>query len=127
MLKGSKLLRISAVLELIIGIASLLIVWFMVGSADFRALIKEDLASNVLLSITMVYGVHILEIIAGLIGIVKANKKSVLTLILGLIVMVINLVEYFTHNLDTMQIIIQSVSLIVPYLYLHGAFMNWKG
>ena len=127
MLKGSKLLKIAGILELIIGVGTLIITWFIVGSADMSSVVNDDIAANVLLLIVVVYGIHIFEALAGLIGIIKANKKSVLTFVLGVILFFGNLVEFFTHDQDTIQIVIHAVTLIVPYLYLHGAFMNWKG
>lgn len=45
-------------------------------------------------------------------------------LMLGLILFVMNLWEFFTYANDVTQIILHAITLIVPYYYLHNAFRN---
>ena len=126
-MRGIKFLKTASILEIVIGLASLLMAWFIVGKGDFSDLLKEGFASQIFLSILLVYGIHIFEILAGVIGLTKSSKKSVFVLILGIILFGINLVEFFTFDNDMIAIIIHAVSLVVPYFYLHGAYMNLKG
>lgn len=49
-----------------------------------------------------------------------ANKA----LILGLILFVMNLWEFFIYANDVTQIILHAITLIVPYYYLPNAFRN---
>lgn len=126
-MRGTKFLKTASILEIVIGLASLLMSWFIVGNGDFSNFLKEGFASQIFLSILLVYGIHIFEILAGIIGLVKSSKKSVFVLILGIILFGINLVEFFTFDNDMIAIIIHAVSLVVPYFYLHGAYMNLKG
>lgn len=127
MLKGSKHLRIAGMLEIVIGVLMLLFTWTLVGAGDFSAVLNEGAASNALMSIVILYGFHIFEILAGIIGIVCANKKSALTLVLGLALFFINLWEFFSYGTDVMQIVMHAITLIVPYYYLHNAYCNFKG
>lgn len=127
MLKGSKHLKIAGILEIVIGALMLLFTWMLVGAGDFSSVLNEGMASNALLSIVILYGFHIFEIIVGLVGVACANKKSLLTLVLGAVLFVINLWEFFSYSNDIMQIVIHALTLVVPYYYLHNAYRNYKG
>lgn len=127
MLKGSKHLKIAGILEIVIGALMLLFTWMLVGAGDFSSVLNEGTASNALLSIVILYGFHIFEIIVGLAGVACANKKSLLTLVLGAVLFVINLWEFFSYSNDIMQIVIHALTLVVPYYYLHNAYRNYKG
>lgn len=128
MLKGSKHLRIAGFLEILIGVVMLLVTWFLVGSGDFSKVVNEGLADNALMSITVLYGFHIFEIFTGIIGVLRANKKSYFALILGIILFVINLWEFFTYaDMGILQIVMHALTLVVPYYYIHNAFRNIKG
>ena len=124
MLKGSKHLRIAGILEIVIGAVMLIFTWQLAGAGDFSDVIDEGLANKALLSLVVLYGFHIFEIFTGFIGVIRANKKSYLALILGLILFVMNLWEFFIYANDVTQIILNAITLIVPYYYLHNAFRN---
>ena len=64
-----------------------------------------------------------MEIITGLVGVLSANKKSSLVLILGIVLFIVNLWEFFTYDQNITQIVIHALTLIVPY-YLHNAYRN---
>lgn len=125
-LRGSKHLRIAGVLELIIGVVMLLLTWLLAGEGDFSIALNADLASDAFMSLLVLYGFHVLEIFAGIVGIVRANKRSYLALILGLVLFVVNLWEFFTYDQNVMQIIIHALTLVVPYYYLHNVFRNLR-
>ena len=126
MLQGSKHLRIAGILEIVIGAVMLVFTWMLVGAGDFSSVLNEGLASNALMSIVVLYGFHIFEIVVGLIGVACSIKKSSLTLILGLALFFINLWEFFSYSNDVMQIVMHAVTLVVPYYYLHNAYRNFK-
>ena len=65
-----------------------------------------------------------MEIITGLVGVLSANKKSSLVLILGIVLFIVNLWEFFTYDQNITQIVIHALTLIVPYYYLHNAYRN---
>ena len=128
MLKGSKHLRISWFLEILIGVVMLLVTWFLVGNGDFSKVVNEGLAANTLMSIIFFYGSHTTEIFTGIIGVLRANKRSYFALILGIILFVINLWEFFTYaDMGILQIIMHALTLVVPYYYIHNAYRNIKG
>ena len=75
MLKGTKFLRVGAVLEIIVGAVSLLAVWGILGATTETFVPNETIGANVLLSAVAVYGIHIFEVVAGLFGLVRANRE----------------------------------------------------
>lgn len=125
MLKGSKHLRIAGILEIIIGAAMLIFTWMLVGEGDFSEVLKDNAAGSVFISILVLYGFHIFEILTGIVGVARANKKSYLALILGIIIFAANLWKFFAYDDQTVtQILIHALTLVVPYYYLHNAFRN---
>lgn len=124
MLKGTKFLRVGAVLEIIVGAVSLLAVWGILGATTETFVPNETVGANVLLSAVSVYGIHIFEVVAGLFGLIRANHKSVLAVVFGAILFFGNLWEFFVYGTGMMEIVIHALTLVVPYIYLHGAFMN---
>ncbi len=126
-MKGSKYLLVASIAELIIGAASLFMVWSLVGSGDFKAVVNEGLAGSALLSIVVTYGYHIFEIFAGLIGLIRHNHRSIFTLIIAVILFLINLSEFYTAPGTMIDYVIHVLTLIFPGLYLTGAYMNMKG
>ncbi len=128
MLSGSKHLRYASILEIIIGILMIVFVRMLLGAdVDYTAVLNETTASNAMLALVAAYGVHVFEILVGIIGLIKANKKSILTVILGVLLFVVNLWDFFTYDTNVMQIIFHFITLLVPYYYLHNAWKNYKG
>ncbi|MCI6380562.1 MAG: hypothetical protein MR807_09045 [Erysipelotrichaceae bacterium] len=107
---GFTLERIAGFLEVLIGISMIIFVWQLLGHDDPGHM--EDIG---------LYAIHVFEIIAGLIGIVKSKKGSLLTVLLGVILFLMNLVEFFMHTTNIIEIIIHALTLIVPYYYVHNA------
>lgn len=126
-MKGSKYLLVSSILEIVIGLVSLFTVWSLVGSGDFSKIVADGLAGSALLSIVVVYGYHIYEIFAGIVGLIKHNKRSVFVCIVGFILFLINLTEFIAIKGDMINIIIHVITFIVPGLYILGAYQNLKG
>ena len=63
---------------------------------------------------------------AGLIGLALSNKKSILTVILGIILFLCQLVPFLQSGNGTATIIVNIVLLVIPYYYLHNAYRNYK-
>ena len=128
MLSGSKHLRYASILEIVIGILIIVFVRMLLGAdVDYTAVLNETTASNAMLALVAAYGAHFFEILVGIIGLIKANKKSILTVILGVLLFVVNLWNFFTFDTDVMQIIFLFSTLLAPYYYLHNAWKNYKG
>ena len=59
--------------------------------------------------------------IAGLLGICLAGRRSLLTVILGVLLFVVQLVG-FLNTSGMVEIVINIVLLVIPYYYLHNAY-----
>lgn len=125
MLKGTKFLRVGAVLEIIVGAVSLLAVWGILGATTETFVPNETVGANVLLSAVAVYGIHIFEVVAGLFGLVRANHKSYVALLFGAVLFFSNFAQFFMYeSASVMETAIHAISLVVPYVYFQGAVMN---
>lgn len=116
----SKHLRIAGFLEMLIGVSMIIFVWQLLGHDDPNHM-ENAKAMQAFMGVIGLYAIHVFEIIAGLIGIVKSKKGSLLTVLLGVILFLMNLVEFFMHTTNIMEIIIHALTLIVPYYYVHNA------
>ena len=83
--KGCKHLRIASILVILLGVISILAVQLLLGAseAETAAGLSESALKSALAGIVAIYAMNIFKIIAGLIGLVMSNKKSLLTVILG--------------------------------------------
>lgn len=117
---GFTLERIAGFLEVLIGISMIIFVWQLLGHDD-PGHMEDAEAMQAFMEVIGLYAIHVFEIIAGLIGIVKSKKGSLLTVLLGVILFLMNLVEFFMHTTKIIEIIIHALTLIVPYYYVHNA------
>lgn len=116
----SKHLKIAGFLEMLIGVSMIVFVWQLLGRDD-PSHMEDAKAMQAFMGVIGLYAIHMFEIIAGLIGIVKSKKGSLLTVLLGVILFLMNLVEFFMHTTNIIEIIIHALTLIVPYYYVHNA------
>ena len=105
MRKGCKHLRIASILVIALGVISII---------GIRMILGSDVAFNGF------------KILAGLIGLALSNKKSILTVILGIILFLCQLVPFLQSGNGTATIIVNIVLLVIPYYYLHNAYRNYK-
>ena len=72
------------------------------------------------------YALNGFKILAGVIGLILANKKSKLTVALGFLLFLAQLID-FTHVSGSIAtIILNIILLIIPYLYFRSALKNYK-
>lgn len=127
MRSGTKLLRIMSILELFIGILMIVFIRLLLAAdMDYSLVLSDTVAANALWSVLAAYGVHVVEILGGIIGLINANKKSMLTVIMGVILFVLNLTDFVSHDGNMVQMVLQCLTLIVPGLYLTAAWNNYR-
>lgn len=126
--KGCKHLRIASILVILLGVISILAVQLLLGAseAETAAGLSESALKSALAGIVAIYAMNIFKIIAGLIGLVMSNKKSLLTVILGGLLFIIQLAEFFQTGSSIAEIVINIILLVIPYYYFHNAVRNYK-
>lgn len=125
-MKGTKLLRIGGSFEIIVGVLFILALRGLMGAETAFIGVTEADAADILWGAAGLYGIYIFQIVAGLIGLLFANKKSLLTVIFGLILFFTQLIPFLHLQGAVLQYVIHIVLLIIPYLYLHGAYKNFR-
>ena len=63
---------------------------------------------------------------AGICGLALAKKKSLFTVILGVLLFVPQLVVFIHVQHNIALILVNAVMLLIPYYYLHSAWKNYK-
>lgn len=123
---GSKHLRIAGILEILLGVGSIVAIQVLLSTEGDTTVLPEMEAHNAFLGILAIYGADAFKILAGLCGICFANKKSCLTVLLGILLFGVQLLAFIKVEQDMVRIIINILLLIVPYYYLHNAIRNYR-
>ena len=124
--RGSKHLRIAATLELLLGAALIAGTFLGIGAdTEFGGLVGLD-PSKVLFGVGGMYAVNAFKVLTGLLGIALANKKSFLTVACGFICFIMQLSAFFQSGNGGLEIAVNVVLLVIPYYYLHNAWLNFK-
>ncbi len=124
MSKNSKHLRIASIIQLLFGIGYVIFIQLMLEYGEINLdNIKEEEAFFALI---IAYLTAFLSILAGVAGLVKSNKKSILTVIFGLILFIPQLINFINVKNDTLLIVVNIIALVIPYYYLHNAWKNYK-
>lgn len=123
MRNGTKYLRMASVLQILLGAASILLTHYLVGGDASVAGIS---APDGLLYLMLAYGMGAFQIVAGIIGLMNANKKSLLAVILGVLLFLPQLAHFFSIKGNIGLILINIVALAIPYFYLHSAYKNFR-
>ena len=123
MRSGTKHLRIASLIQIVLGAAGLALTYLLVGAADSTAGVSGEEA---LLLLVLAYAGHIFQVIAGLLGLLLSNKKSLLTVILGVLLFIPQLATFLRVEGNIPLIIVNAVLLAIPYYSLHNAYKNFK-
>ena len=124
MRSGTKHLRIASVLQIVLGVSSILLTYFLAGEADETTILVSG--EEGLWALVTAYAGGGFQVLAWLIGLALAKKKSILTVILGVILFIPQLL-YFMHLDGNIGLIVFNIILLViPYYYLHNAWKNFK-
>ncbi len=122
MRSGTKHLRIASAIQLLYGVGVTIATSLLVGAAEE---IPGD-PENALLLLILTYAGYGLHILAGIVGLLLAGKKSVLTVIFGIALFIPQLFYFFHVANDVPLILLNVAFLALPYYYLHNAYKNFK-
>lgn len=124
MRSGSKHLRIASVIQILLGVISIISTYFLIGEADIEATgISAEHALTILIA---TYCGAAFQVLAGIIGLLLSNKKSILTVLCGILLFIPQLITFLHVQDNIVMIIINIVFLAIPYYYLHNAYKNFK-
>lgn len=124
MRSGTKHLRIASVIQIILGVGSLLAVNFMMGTDAATGIgIDPEKALGLLV---LTYCGYIFQILAGIFGLLLSKKKSVFTVVLGVALFIPQLINFLHVQQNIALILINAAFLLIPYYYLHSAYKNLK-
>lgn len=124
MRNGTKHLRIASVIQIVLGLLGILFVRFLLDRGDVSSAGMEGKTALALLIVT--YAGYFFQIFAGIMGLLLANKKSLFTVILGILLYIPSLITFLHADNNMTIIIINAILLIIPYYYLHSAYKNFK-
>ena len=124
MRSGTKYLRVASIIQIILGAASILLTHYLVGNGDVS--IAGISAPEALGALILAYGMAAFQILAGIIGLMMADKKSLFTVFLGILLFLPQLAHFFNIKGNIGMILVNIVALAIPYLYLHNAWKNFK-
>lgn len=123
-MKGTKGLRVSSVILILMGVASILLTYFLAGEAEASDITVSE--SEALKSLFIAYASAGFQVFAGVIGFCLAKKKSIITIILGIILFIPQLLQFMHLDNNTILIAVNILLLVIPYYYLHSAYKNFK-
>ena len=124
MRSGTKGLRIASLLQIIFGVGYFFLARCLLGEGE--VVLGDMSGEDALMTVLISYGGCAFQVIAGLIGLALANRKSLLTVILGILLFLPVLVNFIKTEGDVLTIVITAVTLVFPYLYLHNAYKNYR-
>lgn len=124
-MNNSKNMRNASILQILAGVLSIVMVQVLLGS-NVSIPVTEQAAQQGLMSVVLVYAADAFKIFAGIVGLAKANKKSLFTVILGVLLFVAQLWTFYQSGTEMLVMIINIVLLAIPYYYLHSAYKNYK-
>ena len=119
MRSGTKHLRIASAIQIILGLGGILLTYFLIGQGDISN--SGISAEHALLTLILAF-----QILAGLFGLLLSKKKSLFTVILGVLLFIPQLITFIHVKNDIALIIINAILLAIPYYYLHNAYKNLK-
>lgn len=72
------------------------------------------------------YALDAVKVLAGLVGLLRAGHRSLLTVVLGVIVFLAQLVSFLNCGGNVAAIVLNIVLLAIPYYYLHNAYKIFR-
>ena len=124
MRSGTKMLRIASLLQIIFGLGYFLLARFLLGEGE---VVLGDLSGeDALMTVLISYGGCAFQVLAGLLGLALSNKKSVITVLLGILLFIPVLANFLKTEGNIAVIVVTAVTLAFPCLCLHAARKNFK-
>lgn len=109
MKNGTKGLRLASVLQIILGISSIVVTYFLIDKVGINDI--KNIGDSAIYSLIITYGLSLFQVIAG---------------IFGLLLFIPQLINFININGNIALIIVNIVFLFIPYYYLHSAYKNYK-
>lgn len=125
--RGSRILKITSILEIIIGVVSLAMTfWILSSKGDTHLMIGVDIGKAALWTLVLIYGIAAFQILAGIVGFVLSNKpeKYKVCYFFGMGLILIEMYSYINLDYTMANILIRLACTIVPAYYLYGALKN---
>ena len=127
--KGNKLLKVTGVLEILMGGLTIAFLLFLLSRNDTLSFLTKEIEYQSFKELIVLYVICGVEIFAGLFGIILSNKAKCGTFlaILGYLLLlgyVISNMFVISKGINVYSIIIDFVTLLIPVFYLHGALLN---
>ena len=124
--KGCFHLRMASLLVILLGAGSIVAVRLLLGASGTGEGFSESELREGLAGIAGLYAVNGFKILAGLIGLALANKRSKLTVALGFLLFVAQLTAFLQIGNGIGEILIHILLLVIPYYYFHSALKNYR-
>lgn len=126
MKQGCKQLRIASIIIILLGAASIVAIRALLGADVDTGDLTGTSFEGALGGLIGLYALNGFKILAGVIGLILANKKSKLSVALGFLLFLAQLID-FTHVSGSIAtIVLNIILLIIPYLYFRSALKNYK-
>ena len=123
---AGKHLRIASLLEILLGVVSIVGLRMMLGSDQAFAGLPDAVAQSALFGVLYIYVANGAKVLAGILGLLLAGRRSLLTVLLGGLMFLVQLVSFVQVGQDMVQIVIHIVLLVIPYYYLHNAVKIYR-
>ena len=124
-MSGTKGLRVTSIILILMGLASILLTYFLAHEVDASDITVSSL--EVLKSLILAYASAGFQVLVGLIGLILSKKRSIITVILGIILFIPQLLYFMRLDGNFVLICVNILLLVIPYYYLHSAYKNFKG
>lgn len=123
-MSGTKGLRVTSIILILMGLASILLTYFLAHEVDASDITVSSLEA--LKSLILAYASAGFQVLVGLIGLILSKKRSIITVILGIILFIPQLLYFMRFDGNFVLIGVNILLLVIPYYYLHSAYKNFK-
>ena len=124
-MSGTKGLRVSSIILILMGLAGILLTYFLAHEVDASDITVSSLEA--LKSLILAYASAGFQVLVGLIGLILSKKRSIITVILGIVLFIPQLLYFMRFDGNFVLIGVNILLLVIPYYYLHSAYKNFKG
>ena len=124
-MSGTKGLRVTSIILILMGLAGILLTYFLAHEVDASDITISSLEA--LKSLILAYASAGFQVLVGLIGLILSKKRSIITVILGIVLFIPQLLYFMRFDGNFVLIGVNILLLMIPYYYLHSAYKNFKG
>lgn len=123
---GKKYLLAGGALEIAAGIISIVLIRFLLHQDEKLVLFSNEVAHDALWGLVYIYGVNAFKILAGVIALICANKKSMLSVVLGILLFFAHGFAFLAKEQTLAELITNLIMILPAYFYLSGAIKNLR-